>query len=88
MRREVMPLMYVIDAATALLLGVVASWLLTEIYVQIYAWRLGVPLSELSEAYGMGMLGMLIQLVSLIGVSALAFYALARRRYIRSRVNP
>lgn len=88
MRREVMPLMYVIDAAAALLLGVVASWLLAEIFVQIYAWREGVPLSDLSEAYGMGMLGMLIQTASLIGVSAVAFYTLARRRYIRSRVNP
>jgi len=77
---RVAPFLYVLDFALSVASGVLASWLVAEIWAHAYAWSHGVPLEDLSEDYYMGMVGMLIQIVTLPAVTILTFLLLVKRR--------
>jgi hypothetical protein len=59
-----------------------------HIYVRLYAKRIGKPLCDLSEDYGMGMVGMFLQIgvffLAAIGTFALLSYK-ARKKAIHER---
>jgi hypothetical protein len=81
---RVAPILYVLDFALSVASGVLASWLGGELWVHAHAWSHGVPLEDLSEDYYMGMVGLLIQIVTLPAVAILTFLVQVKRRHDRA----
>jgi uncharacterized membrane protein len=55
-------LLWVLKIFASVLLGLFVSDYSARVYVQLYASSIGVPVHSLSEDYGMGMVGMLLQI--------------------------
>lgn len=80
-----MPLLVVVDAAMALVAGIVLSEIAVSAYAYFYAYRAGVELHQLSEDYGFGFAGMLIQAAAFVVTSVAVLYLALKRRFGQSR---
>lgn len=80
-----MPFLVVFDAALALVAGIVLSEVGASAYAHYYAYRAGVEIHQLSEDYGFGFAGMLIQAGVFMVTSAAVLYLALKRRFRQSR---
>ncbi|MBI2305687.1 MAG: hypothetical protein HYU78_00125 [Rhodocyclales bacterium] len=78
-------MLVVVDVAVALVAGVVLSEIAASAYAHFHAYRAGVEIQQLSEDYGFGFAGMLIQAGVFVATSVTILYLMLKRRFWQSR---